>query len=287
MGEMDVAAGVQILQRRSIPHYVLPESMCTAYAGALFFKQQMAAVEEELFVVDSRMVDEASTILTAAKGRGPGFLREEEAVAVLGAFGLPVLTSEVAASRDVAVAAAKRIGFPVVMKVSSDDITHKIDVHGVVLGIEDARDAGEAFDAIISEVRSARPDASLRGVLVQKMANPGVEVILGIKRDPSFGGVVTFGLGGTFVEIFKDVSFRVAPFGSRTAGDLIEGIKAHPILAGARGKARRDIASVQDCVLRLSALASACPDVQELDINPFIVGEEGKGSAVADVRILV
>lgn len=287
MGEMDVAAGIQILQRRSIPHYVLPESMCTAFAGAMFFKQQTEKLDEEPFTVERRAVDAATSILSGAKPRGHGFLREEEAVGILKAFGLPVLQAEVAANREEAVRCAERIGFPVVMKVSSDDITHKIDVQGVVLGIRDARQAGDAFDAVVANVRRARPEASLRGVLVQRMAEPGVEVILGLKRDPSFGGVVMFGLGGTFVEIFKDVSFRIAPFGVRTAADLIEGIKAHPILAGARGKARRDIASVQDCVLRLSALAVACPDIQELDINPLIVGEEGKGSAVADVRVLV
>ena len=287
MGEMDVAAGIRILQRRSIPHYILPESMCTAFAGALFYKQQTERLDEEPFAVDPRAVDEAALILSAAKRRGHGFLREEEAVGILKAFGLPVLDAQVAANREDAVRYAERIGYPVVMKVSSDDITHKIDVRGVVLGIRDARQAGDAFDAILANVRKARPGASLRGVLVQRMADPGVEVILGLKRDPSFGPVVMFGLGGTFVEIFKDVSFRIAPFGSRTAADLIEEIKAHPILAGARGKPRRDIASVKDCVLRLSALAVACPDIQELDINPLIVGEEQKGSAVADVRILV
>lgn len=287
MGEMDVAAGIQILQRRSIPHYVLPESMCTAYAGALFFKQQVESTDEEPFTVDARMAQEALAIIAAAKKRGGGFLREEEAVGVLGAFGLPVLECKVEPDRAHAIQTAERFGFPVVMKVSSDEITHKIDVQGVVLGIRNANEAGEAYDAILSSVRHARPDATVRGVLVQRMADPGVEVILGVKRDPSFGGVVMFGLGGTFVEIFKDVSFRVAPFGPRTAAELVEGIKAHPILAGARGKARRDTASVRDCVLRLSALTEACPDIQELDINPLIVGEEGKGSAVADVRILV
>jgi acetate---CoA ligase (ADP-forming) len=287
MGELDVAAGIQILQRRSIPHYVLPESMCTAYGGALFFKQQFESKDEQPFSVDRRIVDEVRSVLATAKRRGGGFLKEEEAVGVLRSFGLPVLASEVAATRAEAIQRAEHVGFPVVMKVSSDEITHKIDVKGVVLGIRNAKEAGEAFDQIFADVKKARPDASLRGVLVQKMADPGVEVILGIKRDPSFGGVVMFGLGGTFVEIFKDVSFRIAPFGERMAVELIEGIKAHPILAGARGKARRDIASVRDCVLRLSALAEACPDIQELDINPLIVGEEGKGSAVADVRILV
>ena len=287
MGEMDVAPGIQILHRWSIPHYVLPESMCTAYAGALFFKQQVEYVDEEPFRVARPLIDRAQSVLSAAKRRGPGFLMEEEAVGILAAFGLPVLTSQVAANRTEAMRCAERVGFPVVMKVSSKEITHKIDVQGVVLGIRNAREAGEAFEAILSSVQKARPEAPVRGVLVQKMADPGVEVILGIKRDPSFGGVVMFGLGGTFVEIFKDVNFRVAPFGPRAAGELIEGIKAHPILAGARGKARRDIASVHDCVLRLSALAEACPDILELDINPLIVGEEGKGSAVADVRILV
>jgi acetyltransferase len=287
MGELDVAAGISILRRHSIPHYILPESMCSAYAGALFFQQHMNAPTERSMDVGEAALQTAKEILGQAAGRGPGFLREDETSRLLEVFGLPLLPAVVAESQAKAVKAADTIGYPVVMKVSSDQITHKIDIQGVVLNIQNPREAAAAWDTIIGNVRKVKPDATLRGVLVQKMASPGVEVILGVKRDPSFGPVVMFGLGGSFVEVFKDVSFKVAPFGPATAADLVREIKAFPILAGARGRRRRDIAGIERCVLQIGALADVCPDIRELDINPLIVGEEGSGVAVADARILI
>lgn len=287
MGELDVAAGISILQRRSIPHYILPESMCSAYAGALFYKQQYETEDEEPFIVNGDARKRAEKIFAAASARGHGFLREEECFDLLAAYGLPVLSYALASTRDEAVKAAEQIGFPVVMKVSSDQITHKIEVKGVVLNIRSAKEARASYDSILKNATSAHAGAVIRGVLVQKMAEPGAEVIVGVKRDPSFGPIVMFGLGGTFVEIFKDVGFRVAPFGRRVAEGLVKGIKAFPILAGARGKTPRDVASVVNDVLRIGALAAASPEIQELDINPLIVGEEGLGSAIADVRILI
>ncbi len=131
------------------------------------------------------------------------------------------------------------------------------------------------------------PGATVRGVLVQRMMKGGEEVILGVKRDPSFGAVVMFGLGGTFVEIFKDVSFRVAPIGPREVRRMIQQIRAYPILAGARGRVQRDLVAVEDCIQRLACLALDCPQIKEMDLNPLFVFEEGKGCYVGDARIMI
>jgi acetyltransferase len=173
------------------------------------------------------------------------------------------------------------------MKVSSEDIVHKFDVGGVVVNVSDGKEAGEVYERILTQCKKAQPGAAIRGIYIQKMMRGGEEVILGVKRDPSFGPVIMFGLGGIFVEIFKDVRFRVAPIGPATSAEMVREIRAFRMLAGARGKAKRDIASIEECIQRLSALALDCPEIAELDINPLIVRDEGSGSSVADARILL
>jgi acetyltransferase len=287
MGEADVASGIAILQGRNIPHYILPESMCRAFAGANFFREQRALGADppgELPGVDAAA---ARRILEEAASAGRMYLREEEATGVLRAYGLPVLPCGIARSAEEAAALAGEIGFPVVMKVSSEEIVHKFDVGGVVVGIHTPADAAAAYDRITTACRVAVPGAVIRGVYVQKMVSGGEEVILGVKRDPSFGPVIMFGLGGIFVEIFKDVCFRVAPVGPRAAGDMVREIRAFRMLAGARGKAARDVPVIEECIQRLSALAVGSPQIQELDINPLIVGDRGTGAFVADARILL
>jgi len=206
---------------------------------------------------------------------------------VLNAFGLPTLPSGLARSRDEAIKMAEDIGFPVVMKVVSDDIVHKFDVKGVLLDIRSPEAAGEAYETILRNIAAAKPEARIKGIFIQKMVTRGEEVILGVKRDPSFGVVIMFGLGGLFVEIFKDVSFRVAPVGPRASSEMIREIRAYSMLAGARGKKPRDIKSVEECIQRLSLLALELPQIKELDINPLIVGDEGSGCYVADARIML
>jgi acetyl coenzyme A synthetase (ADP forming)-like protein len=287
MGEADVASGISILQRRSIPHYILPESMCRAFEGALFFKEQRSAPDDPVRNFRDIDASAAAGILTGAVAGGRKYLREEEAIGVLKAYGLPVLPFGQAGSREEARAVAERVGFPVVMKVSSEDIVHKFDVGGVLVGIRDAQQAGAAYDKIHASCKRGFPDAVIRGVYIQKMVTEGEEVILGVKRDPSFGPVIMFGLGGIFVEVFKDVRFRIGPVGPRNAAEMVREIRAFNMLAGARGKARRDVAAIEDCIQRLSVLALDCPQIAELDINPLIVRNEGEGAFVADARVLL
>ena len=287
MGEKDVAVGINILQQRSIPHYILPESMCRAFSSALFFKHHKEQKPEEIAVFPDVDKGKARAAIQKAIAAGRSYLPEEESVAILQAYGLPTLPSGLASTKQEAIGFAERIGFPLVMKIESDDIVHKFDVKGVVLDVRTSEAVGEGFDSIISNVKKARPDARIKGVYLQKMVVRGEEVILGVKRDTSFGAVIMFGLGGLFVEVFRDVSFRVAPVGPRSSSEMIREIRAYSILAGARGKKPRDIRSVEECIQRLSVLALDFPEIQELDINPLIVNDEGGGSFVADARIML
>ncbi len=287
MGESEVAKGINILQHRNIPHYQLPESMCRAFSRALFFKNQLGSKVEPARTFSDVKAKVVKEIFDAAEKSGRKYLPSEEAINVLQAYGLPVLASGVCTTKEQAVEVCKKVGFPVVMKVESDDIIHKYDVKGVVLDIQTAEQAVKAYDSIIMNVKQAKPNAVIKGVYVQKMAQPGEEVILGVKRDPSFGAVLMFGLGGTYVEVFKDVSFRVAPVSEKEASSMIRDIKAYKLLSGIRGKKPRDIKSIEVCIERLSQLALDNPRISELDINPLIVNDEGTGCFIADARILL
>jgi acyl-CoA synthetase (NDP forming) len=157
----------------------------------------------------------------------------------------------------------------------------------VILNINSVEETIKAYNSIIDHVSRTFPDARIKGVQVSKMIPGGEEVILGIKRDPSFGPIIMFGLGGLYVEVFKDVSFRVAPIDNIIADSMIRQIKSHKILEGIRGKAPRDLACIRECLMRLSQFALDCPQVKELDINPLITLEEGKGCFIADARIML
>jgi succinyl-CoA synthetase beta subunit len=186
-----------------------------------------------------------------------------------------------------AVKYAAKIGYPVVMKIMSEDIVHKFDVGGVVLDIKDSSQAKTAYKGIINSVSKKQPDARIKGVLVTKMVPKGQEIILGVKRDPSFESVIMFGMGGIFVEIFKDVRFRIAPVDELSARNMINETKSSAILQGARGNVISDISAITDAIQRLSKLASDCPQIRELDINPLIVLEKGKGCFIADAKIML
>ncbi len=287
MGEADVASGISILQRRNIPHYILPESMCRAYAAALFFRIQKDVVDDPAQLARDADRAAATALLRAAAASGRRYLPEEQATTLLKLYGLPVLPSGIAATASEAASLGESIGYPVVLKVSSEDIVHKFDVGGVLVGIANSAQAEEGFSRVMAASRRANPSAAIRGVFVQKMVSGGEEVILGVKRDRSFGPVIMFGLGGIFVEVFKDVRFRIAPVGPRTAAEMVSEIRAFRMLAGARGKKKRDVSGIEEAVQRLSALALDCPQISELDINPLIVLNEGEGAFVADARILL
>jgi acetyltransferase len=287
MGEADVKAGIDILQRNKIPHYILPESMPIAFSSVYKFKKMIEEKPEQVIELKDKNSEKAKSILDKAISNGRKYLPEEEAVKVLEAYNFPLLKSTLVNNEEEAVKESEKLGYPVVMKIISDDIVHKFDVGGVILNIKSKEEAKESFNKIISNVKKNMPDAKIKGVFVRQMIPPGEEVIIGMKRDITFGPVIMFGLGGLFVEIYKDVSFRVAPLDMKSVDKLISETKASAILSGARGLKPRDINSIKNCIIRLSQLAVDCPEIKELDINPLIVLEEGKGSFVADTKIML
>lgn len=287
MGEADVASGIDILQRNKIPHYILPESMPIAFSTIYKFKKMLEEKQELPESFKDVDVTKAHLILNNALSEGKKYLPEEEAARVLEAYNFPLLKSGLAKSAVEAGKISNNLGYPVVMKIMSDDIVHKFDVGGVILDIKSKEEAEEAYNKIIENIKKFKPEAKIKGVFVRQMIPRGEEIILGLKRDLTFGPVVMFGLGGIFVEIYKDVSFRIAPLDKKSVDKLITETKASAILSGARGRTLRDISSLKECIMRLSQLAVECPQIKELDINPLIVLEEGKGSFVADTKIML
>ncbi len=287
MGESDVAEGIDILQRNHIPHYILAESMSGAFAAAWNFRKAGDAKQEPPAAFKDVDREKAHRILDKAAAGGRGMLPEHEAVKVLEAYGLPQYQSEVAKTPDEAAEAAGRIGFPVVLKIISEDIVHKSDVDGVVLNLSSGEEVREAAENMLQKIKKQQPEAGIEGFFIRKMIPKGEETILGIKRDRTFGPVVMFGYGGIFVEIFKDVAFGITPVDPKTVDRMMSELRAAPLLKGARGRKPRDTASVREAIQRLSQLAEECPQIRELDINPLLVLDEGQGSFAADARIVL
>jgi acyl-CoA synthetase (NDP forming) len=210
-------------------------------------------------------------------------LTEHEAKNLISKYGIPVTKENIAENEVEAFAIAMYIGAPVVMKISSPDISHKSDVEGVVLNVE-MMDVRATYNNIISHIRKNLPDAKIEGVLVQAMAPPGHEVIVGLKEDAQFGHALMFGLGGIFVEVYKDVSFRVTPIDKKEAQRMISEIKGYQILRGIRGRKPADIDAIADVLVSVSYLAEK-ENIIELDINPLMVNESG--AVAVDARAIL
>jgi acyl-CoA synthetase (NDP forming) len=250
-----------------------------------YWEQQEVHAEEAppRFEVEREAV---RTLIGGARAEGRDLLLHE-AVQVLTHYGIPVAQSIQATTVREVQAAAERIGYPVAIKVISENISHKSDVGGVQLNLRNAPAVVEAFQDMTGRIRRAYPDAKIDGVLVQPMATGGRELILGGRQDAHFGPVVLVGLGGVFVEIFEEVSLRVAPISHREALAMIEELRGAPILMGARGHKRSDIAAVVEAILRVSQLLRDFPEIQELDINPLRVFHEPEGCQALDARIIL
>jgi acetyltransferase len=210
---------------------------------------------------------------------------DAEARDVLAAYGIPLPKSELAKTADEAVAAAERIGYPVVMKIASPDILHKTDIGGIKLNISSATDVRDAFDLLTYRGRRYMPDATIWVCQVQQMVKGGREVIIGMNRDPQFGPLLMFGLGGIYVEALKDVTFRVAPVDRREATEMLSEIRSYNLLRGVRGEKPADMAAIADTIVRISQLVSDFPEIVELDINPLMVFEQGRGVLGIDMRL--
>jgi acyl-CoA synthetase (NDP forming) len=228
----------------------------------------------------------AAALLSGHAAAGRSYLGDE-AMELLGAYGIPVAPSLVATDVEEALAGAESIGYPLVMKVRSPDIVHKSDVGGVVVGVGSPEAVRQAFHSILSNARERRPDARVEGVVLQRMIAAGREMILGGKRDEQFGPVVMLGLGGVYVEILGDVALRLAPINHVQAEQMLGELRGAKLLGGVRGEAPADIPSLLDALVRLAQLMVDCPQIVELDVNPLKVLEEGQGSVAVDARIIL
>ncbi len=284
----DSTAIRRTLLRRRIPHYHFPENAARALATMAEFSRMSQRPPGEVVVYNDVDREKVRKLVMQAKSRPRPYLSEPECHEILKAYGLPVVQFELVKSQDEAVKAAERIGYPVVIKIVSPDILHKTEFGGVRINLKGEEELRSAYDAMMEQVKGRKPDAEIWGVMVQKMARPsGLETILGMKRDPHFGPILMFGLGGILVEVLKDVTFRVAPVNDLSADSMITGIKAYRLLEPFRGQPARDKRVIKDCIQRLSQLVTDFTDFDEIDINPLFVYYEGEGAAAIDARILL
>lgn len=254
--------------------------------GALYrsWRNLNAPVESaEKVEIDTGAVE---TILDRARAEKRRSLLANEARGMAEILGLDTPQALLATNLDEAVQAAKQIGYPVVMKIVSKDIIHKSDAGGVALDLVNKEEVVDAYQAIMRSCRSYKKGAVIQGVEVVEMVRPGVETIIGARQDGSFGPIVMFGLGGIYVEVMKDVSFRAAPISHKEANDMIAGIRSYPLLLGVRGEKRKDIDAIAKVAIKLGNLVERCRDITDIEINPLIVYDHGKGVKAVDIRVL-
>jgi len=287
MGEARIKPGVDVLASYNIPNYKFPEQAGAAFAAMRDYRilRDRPDPEYVTYTADRATVKQ---VFDQVRAEGRVTVGEAEARRVAEAYGLRLPANELAATADEAVEAANKIGYPVVLKIASPDILHKTDVGGVRVGLRNAQDVRDAFDLIVYRAQRYVPDARIWGCLVQEMVSmDGVEVLVGMNRDPQFGPLVTFGLGGVLVEVLKDVTFRVAPFGKQDAYEMLDEIRAAALLRGVRGRPPVDKDALAETLLRISQLVTDFPEIVEMDINPLMVYEVGRGAITLDMRLVL
>ena len=274
----------QILNKAGIPKYAFAENAVRSLAAAVRHSLWRKHPREETAISG---MDRAAVaqILEKAKSEGRTFLGEPESHAVLKAFGFSVVNGMKVHSTEELRVASEKIRFPVVAKIVSPDIVHKSEVHGVITGIRNFAELEAAYNRLLTGIRDSKPTARIEGVLIQEQVAEGLKTILGASRDPHFGPLLMFGLGGIYVQAIKDVRFRRAPLHDADADEMIRGIRASALLARFRNRPARDTAALKDCLLRLSWLMLNFPEISEIDLNPVFALEHG--AMVTDARIVL
>jgi acetyl coenzyme A synthetase (ADP forming)-like protein len=286
VGGVDAMKGVHILRQAGVPHYESPDRSVRALSAMVEYQKSLHAKAKSQTVPVQGDKARVLALLDQIRAEGRLSLSESEGKQILKAYGIPVPFEGVAKTEEEAVQLADRIGYPVVLKIESRDISHKTDVGGVVVGVASAEEVRKQYPLLLSRVSSRAPRSRIEGVSVQQMLS-GREVIIGMVRDDSFGPVITFGLGGIFVEVLKDVAQKIAPLSDEDINDMIRSIKAYPILTGARGKQPADIAALKDVINRLAQIAQDFPEISELEINPVIAMDEGQGVNAVDALVTI
>lgn len=286
MGAEHVAEANQVLRLGELPVYDGPHTAVTALKAMVDHARWRNRPERvvKLFPVNRHRTE---LIIDRHLRRGIREIGEMEAKEILEAYGFTTPKGGTATTADQAVGLADQLGYPVVMKVWSPDISHKSDVGGVRVGLKNARDVADAFDLMMYRIPAKAPGADILGVMVQQQCMTGMEVILGMKRDPRFGPLMMFGMGGIFVEVLKDVSFYLAPLTNDEARQMLQATRTYKMLTGARGREGVDLDALAEALQRLSQLVTEFPQIQEMDINPFMIGPAGTTPIAVDARISV
>jgi acetate---CoA ligase (ADP-forming) len=292
MGSHGVPESLRSLQEGHIPSYSFPESAARTLARAVTYgiwRNAPPGRVPTINGIDRKAGAEAiERALAVAEDPAAGcWLDARSLTALFAAYGIRTSTARTASNRGEAAAAAKAIGFPVVLKVRSPDVVHKTDVGGVRLHLKSEEEAARAFDEVRAALARAKPEARFEGATLEPMVQGGVETIVGVTRDRSFGPIVLFGLGGVAVELLRDVSVRVAPLTDHDAEEMVREIRGHPLLEGYRGAPPSNIASIVDLLHRVSRLAIDQPQVMELDLNPVLVFPGEAPCIAIDARLRV
>ncbi|HUU49003.1 MAG: CoA-binding protein [Nitrosopumilus sp.] len=274
----------EILAKGDVPYYTYAEGAIRTLAAMIKFAIWIKRPEGKItkFKVDK---SKAKKIFDKVKKERRPNLLEEEGLEVLKAYGFPLPTSALAKTDTEAVKVANKIGYPVVMKIASPQIIHKSDAGGVKVNLTNDNEIKEAFETIIKNAKKYNKKAEIKGVLIVEMVKGGKEMIIGSKLEPGFGPVIMLGMGGIYVEVLKDVTFKIAPVTSKEADDMISEIKTQKLLQGVRGEKPSDISKLSECIQRLSQLVTDFKEIKELDMNPVLVMDKGKGCRILDVRI--
>ena len=298
MGEASLDAAFKAAHAAQIPAYTFPEDAVAAF-GVLWQRarwlerrsggaeEHTGRGEEERRRRGEEARREVQQAIRLAKANGRRGLDAAEAAPLLAAYGIATPAEFLATTPHEAADFARRVGFPVVLKLISPDILHKTDIGGVMLNVQDEQAASAGYETIMARARAAHPDAHVRGVQVQKMISGGQEVIVGVTRDPTFGPLVMFGLGGVYVEALADVSFRLAPLTATDAEEMIDEVRSARLLTGLRGAPAADRAALVDAIVRVGQLAADHPEIVELDINPLLALPAGQGVIAVDARIIL
>ncbi len=275
------------LTSKGVPCYESQEKAVAALGALYEYKRSKERVGQRSMFELSVNREEVKKIIENVRNDGRHILTPSEAVMIAKMYGIPVLDKPLVKSVDEALNVARKLGYPVVLEVESPQVLHKTDVGAIYVNIKNDDELVDKYNKILENVRKNVPNADIKGIIVRKMAEEGKEVIIGMHRDPIFGPLIMFGMGGILVELFKDVSFRVAPLSIEDADDMIKETKAYKIIKGFRGEPEGDISSVKETLLRVSRLALDFPEITDIDINPFFVYEKGKGGLAIDVKIML
>ncbi len=284
MGGADVMPGRDELVASNLPDYPSPERAVDALRAMCEYAEWLELPEREIktFDVDKKKV---ADIIGKYSDKNIKQIGEEDAKQIFAAYGINIPQGGGAASADEAVAIAEKIGYPVVMKIASADVLHKSDMGGVKLNLNSAEEVHDTYETMIATIQHRLPNAKLDGVYIESMFRKGREVIIGMTRDPQFGPLLMFGLGGIFVEVMKDVAFSLAPITEHEVMRMLKKTKSYALLEGVRGQEGVDIPAIVNVIQRISQLVTDYPEIQEMDINPFLVGGIGEKSVAADARI--